>query len=166
MSKANWSNYVWQPSRAGGDDMRELAERAEKAEAERDALAAWKAGALPVLDGLQELGRALGLPLGERITGPNAVASAEQIKAERDALRAEARSWEEKAVDYAEVLESVTAERDALREPYLRIAEAARAWAWADRNGDDLDVRKAERTLLAAVDAGREGAGDERAGGA
>ena len=27
-------------------------------------------------------------------------------------------------------------------------------------------VRKAERALLAAVDAGREGAGDERAGGA
>ena len=59
-------------------------ERAEQAEAERDALRLWKDEALRVLDGLQELGRALVLPLGERITGPAAVAAVERLTAERD----------------------------------------------------------------------------------
>ena len=36
---------------------------------ERDELRRWKAEALPVLSGLQELGKALGLPLGSRTTG-------------------------------------------------------------------------------------------------
>lgn len=33
------------------------------------------------LDGLQELGRALGLPLGEQITGPRAVEAARALRA-------------------------------------------------------------------------------------
>jgi hypothetical protein len=51
---------------------------------ERDRLRQWKQEALPVLDGLQELGRALDLPLGERITGTRAVKAAEAMRAERD----------------------------------------------------------------------------------
>jgi hypothetical protein len=39
---------------------------------ELDELRAWKAEALEVMDGLQELGRALDLPLGTRITGREA----------------------------------------------------------------------------------------------
>ena len=51
---------------------------------ERDELRRWKAEALPVLDGLQELGKALGLPLGSRITGTEALAAVERLTRERD----------------------------------------------------------------------------------
>lgn len=49
-------------------------------------LSRWKREALPVLDGLQELGRALDLPLGTRITGTEALAAVERLTAERDVL--------------------------------------------------------------------------------
>jgi hypothetical protein len=62
--------------------------RAESAEAERDQLRRWKDEALPVIAGLQELGRALGLRLGVTITGPEGVKAAEELRAERDDLRA------------------------------------------------------------------------------
>ena len=55
---------------------------------ERDELRRWKAEALPVLDGLQELGKALGLPLGSRITGTEALAAVERLTRERDEARA------------------------------------------------------------------------------
>lgn len=51
--------------------------------AEVERLQRWKAEALPVMDGLQDLGKALGLPLGERITGPAAIEAVERLKAER-----------------------------------------------------------------------------------
>lgn len=56
---------------------------------ERDELRRWKAEALPVLSGLQELGKALGLPLGSRITGTEALAAVERLTRERDEARAE-----------------------------------------------------------------------------
>jgi hypothetical protein len=62
--------------------------RSHAAEAERDRLQRWKDEALPVIAGLQELGRALGLRLGESITGPEAAKAAEAMRAERDGLRA------------------------------------------------------------------------------
>lgn len=46
--------------------------RAEEAEQ-------WKAEALPVINGLQELGAALGIPLGKRITGPDALAAVKAL---------------------------------------------------------------------------------------
>lgn len=63
-----------------------LDEDAALAEIER--LRQWKAEALPVLAGLQELGNALGVPLGARITGPEAAERARELMAERDALAA------------------------------------------------------------------------------
>ena len=60
------------------------------AHAEAERLRGWKAEALPVLDGLQELGKALGLPLGSQITGTEALAAVERLTSERDAARAEA----------------------------------------------------------------------------
>ena len=48
--------------------------------AEIERLNRWQAEALPVMDGLQELGSALGLPLGERITGPAAVDAVEKLR--------------------------------------------------------------------------------------
>lgn len=57
---------------------------------ERDRLSRWKAEALPVSEGLQELGKALGLPLGSRITGQEALAAVERLTRERDEARAEA----------------------------------------------------------------------------
>jgi hypothetical protein len=64
---------------------RELA--AERTRA--DGLEGWKEQALPVISGLQELGRALGIRLGRSITGPEAAEVAHALVAERDALRGE-----------------------------------------------------------------------------
>jgi hypothetical protein len=55
-------------------------------EAERDALARWKAEALPVIAGLQELGRALDLPLGVTITGPMALQAVARLKCKLAAI--------------------------------------------------------------------------------
>lgn len=54
---------------------------------ERGELSRWKAEALPVSEGLQELGKALGLPLGSRITGQEALAAVEHLTRERDEER-------------------------------------------------------------------------------
>lgn len=56
---------------------------------ERERLRRWKDEALPVLAGLQELGKALGIPLGSRITGQEALAAVERLTRERDRDRAE-----------------------------------------------------------------------------
>jgi hypothetical protein len=45
-----------------------------------DQLTRWKNEALPVISGLQELGRALDLQLGRSITGPEALAAVEQLQ--------------------------------------------------------------------------------------
>ena len=63
------------------------AEVCREAHAERDRLRGWKADALPVFDGLQELGKALGLPLGSQITGQQALAAVERLTRERDEAR-------------------------------------------------------------------------------
>ena len=55
--------------------------------AEVKELTRWKAEALEVIDGLQELGRALGLPLGERVTGPAALEKATTLRAQVEAVR-------------------------------------------------------------------------------
>src|SRR5690554_5011909 len=55
---------------------------------EIERLRRWKAEALPVIAGLQELGKALGLPLGSRITGPEAVKRAEELAAKVAGVRA------------------------------------------------------------------------------
>lgn len=47
-------------------------------------LEAWKREALTVMDGLQELGKALGLPIGEQVTGPEALAKVKELKESRD----------------------------------------------------------------------------------
>ena len=60
-----------------------------EAHAEVERLRRWKAEALPVLDGLQELGDVLRLPLGSQITGPEALTAAARLTRERDELRAE-----------------------------------------------------------------------------
>ena len=56
---------------------------------ERESLRRWKDEALPVLDGLQQLGDVLRLPLGSQITGPEALTAAARLIRERDELRAE-----------------------------------------------------------------------------
>lgn len=58
-----------------------LAEVESSLTAERDELRRWKEEALPVLSGLQNLGRALDVPLGERITGNVAAKRAEELAA-------------------------------------------------------------------------------------
>lgn len=52
-----------------------------------DRLNRWKAEALPVLDGLQGLGKALDLPLGTQTTGTEALLSVRALIDDRDSLR-------------------------------------------------------------------------------
>jgi hypothetical protein len=49
-------------------------------------LRAWKAEALEVMTGLQELGRELGVPLGAQVTGEQALVAARRLRTERDVL--------------------------------------------------------------------------------
>lgn len=51
---------------------------------EVEQLRRWKAEALPVIAGLQEVGRALGLRLGTQITGRDAVDAALDLRNKRD----------------------------------------------------------------------------------
>ena len=73
--KAGWRDGVTEPVTAA------LAEVEASLTAERDELRRWKEEALPVLSGLQNLGRALDVPLGERITGNVAAKRAEELAA-------------------------------------------------------------------------------------
>ena len=66
----------------------ELVERVKAAEAEVERLSRWQSDALPVIDGLQELGRSLGLILGDSVTGPKARAAAEALKARAETAEA------------------------------------------------------------------------------
>ena len=75
----------------GGSDAEFIAHAREDVPAllaEVERLKRWKAEATSLFDGLQDLGRALGLPLGTLITGPSAVDAARSLRAERDALAA------------------------------------------------------------------------------
>lgn len=55
---------------------------------EVEQLRRWKAEATVLFDGLQDLGRALDIPLGVLVTGPAAVEAATRLRADRDALAA------------------------------------------------------------------------------
>lgn len=71
----------WDRERA--DRLQEDVERMQK-DVER--LERWKVEACEVMNGLQELGKALGLRPGVQITGPAALVEVERLTAERDAL--------------------------------------------------------------------------------
>jgi hypothetical protein len=77
-----------------------------RAVAERDQLRRWKAEAAPVLIGLQDLGKALGVPLGTRITGQTAAEQAAALVAERDLLRAQVAAVRVKINVLAEAVEA------------------------------------------------------------
>lgn len=53
----------------------------------------WKAEAMPVLQGLQDVGHALGVPLGTRITAKATVDKALDLRNERDAAVAQHAAW-------------------------------------------------------------------------
>ena len=76
--------YVWQDYYSP----EEVLKIREPLDAENERLQAWKAEALPVIAGLQELGRTLGLPLGTSITGEQAADKATELTAENERLRA------------------------------------------------------------------------------
>ena len=51
-----------------------------RASSELEQLRRWKREALPLLDGLQEIGQELDLPLGTQVTGPKALAAIKALK--------------------------------------------------------------------------------------
>lgn len=90
-------------------------------EQERDQLRRWRAEAMPVLAGLQHLGRALGLPLGEVITGPRAAAVATTLRAELDAAQASAEDAKARAARFAQRIANIAAEQDDARLAVARV---------------------------------------------
>lgn len=119
---------------------------------------AWKAEATLLFDGMQDLGRALGLPLGTLVTGPEAVKAAEALKARADAapeatetvewaVRAEdgrtAHTSEETARDVARCCADWTLGPDqvpvvaALSRTRTRYADRVTEWVPVDRAADD-----------------------------
>ena len=63
--------------------------------AEVERLTRWKSEAWPVMEGMQDLGAALGLRLGEFITGPAAVDAVVKLRARADAAEAALRDFAE-----------------------------------------------------------------------
>jgi hypothetical protein len=128
------------------------AEEIAEIEAERDRLRAWKREALPLFDGLQDLGRALDLPLGVLITGPVAIKAAEQIGAEARGWQRDAAEHATRATAAAYALNVVRRERDQLREAIAQ-SEAERDdldTAVGTLLGENVELR-AERDELAAA---------------
>lgn len=68
------------------DLVRDLLAVVDEQQPELDRLQRWKGEAIPVMLGLQDLGRALDIPLGTRITGEVAAKKAAALVAERDRL--------------------------------------------------------------------------------
>ena len=91
-----WRNDCYVAGHPQDDDCHECdpALRLEAAEAQVADLQRWKDEALPVMAGLQELGRALGLPLGERITGERALEAVKLLMAQIAAVRALVSDWQ------------------------------------------------------------------------
>ena len=117
------------------------------AHAEVERLRRWKAEALPVLDGLQELGKALGLPLGSRITGREALAAVERLTRERDDDRRVA----DIAVDQKRRL---LRERDEARAEAERLRDFA-TWLTRLDEPDDIEERLTV-TLTKIIDRARQ----------
>ena len=109
----------------------------------------WKAEALEVMSGLQELGKALGLGLGVQITGPAALAEVARLTAERDALAAQ------------------VARVEALGEKWLAMDEANADYFSRERLDPTLAVRVAtarQEQLQAALAGSEADTGAEEAG--
>lgn len=96
-------------------DLAHLPVQLEEARAEAASLARWKEEAMPVMDGLQELGKALHIPLGQRITGPAALEAVNQLRtAAQDFLDAYDRVgcevwWPDEVDPLRKVLDRMTA---------------------------------------------------------
>lgn len=106
-------------------------QRIRELETERDQLQRWKSEALPVIRGLQELGRVLGIRLGTEITGEMAAKVASELVAERDRLHAEV----EKLSSLGRTNKWLRDRTDALAEKIQQVQEYA----------DELDNRWEER---------------------
>lgn len=108
--------------------MSEHAGRTSEVVVELDQLRRWKAEALPVIAGLQEVGRALGLRLGENITGRIAVDAALDLR------------------------NAATSERERAQTAVVDVLEPLIDQAWNDGNRDVWDALSgARRALLVAL---------------
>ncbi len=99
----------------------------EAGEVER--LRGWKAQALPVMSGLQDLGRALGVRLGESITGE---AAAEKARALARATAAEERIEKVRAL-----IEDAPREPHQIEPQYTPVVAVASIRALLDAKGDE-----------------------------
>ena len=117
----------WTPDEADNDATAELYIKNRLAEVRL--LARWKNEALPVIAGLQELGAALGIPLGKHITGPDALEAVKALTARAEA--AEQTNQRVRAIHYA-------ADNDLARTPVCSNCEGKAGvhdcGCWADED--------------------------------
>lgn len=107
----------------------------------------WKAEASPVILGLQDLGKALGVRLGTRITGEAAAEQARALKAERDhAKEALALAEKDRQTYHRDALAAVK-ERDELRATVERVRALADGWSKANSW-----KRSAAKSIRSALD--------------
>lgn len=118
----------WTPDEADNDATAELYIKNRLAEVRL--LARWKNEALPVIAGLQELGAALGIPLGKHITGPDAL----------------------------EAVKALTARAEAAEQVVRRVRGMAEAWATQPTDYDEDTEQQIEdgRAILRALDGGEQ----------
>ncbi|MGB3602742.1 MAG: hypothetical protein WBA38_04220 [Gordonia sp. (in: high G+C Gram-positive bacteria)] len=111
----------------------DLADEVEK-------LRVWRSEALTVTAGLQDLGKALGVPLGHRITGPDATERAQALVAEVKKLRAEKAAAERGLIANRDAAIHMTKlHHRSMRERYEAVAERDRLRATITRVEDALD---------------------------
>lgn len=121
---------------------------------EVEVLRHWKAEALEVISGLQEVGKALGVGLGERITARATVDRALDLRNERDAAVAEAE--ELRASIAAERQEAARkGGRQALLDFAARQFEMSQAWGH-----DAAWLTTGTKVAALVADWAREAAGD------
>ena len=118
----------WTPDEADNDATAELYIKNRLAEVRL--LARWKNEALPVIAGLQELGAALGIPLGKHITGPDAL----------------------------EAVKALTARAEAAEQTIQRVRGLAEAWATQPNDYDEDTEQQIEdgKAILRALDGGEQ----------
>lgn len=98
--------------------------RAVAAEDEVERLRGWKEEAVPILAGLQDLGHALGVPLGHSITGPETAEKARALTAEIERLRGRVDSLDREVRSRHDQVMKALGERDRWHERWQATVEA------------------------------------------
>ena len=118
-------------------------------------LEAWKREAVTVMDGLQGLGEALRLPLGEQVTGRTALEKVKELIKSRDA-------WASHMMEIAvtrqklEAVEALLDEVKAVRDAVARHPDVMECSEYSDDEPVSCGWKRAYEDVVWALDGGKE----------